>query len=159
MPTTVSYLLTVNAEMVPVELLPTLIDALSDLEPVLLDRVGTYLYKAEEQNFEDRGATFGAPWEPLKPDTQKEKARLGFGDQDLVRTGKLAAALGESVELAPDSISVGIDPAAVPYANTQNDHRLLIAISQQQIGDIQEMLEEWAASLGIPPGAVQFTPV
>ncbi len=159
MPVAVTYLLTVNAEMVPVELIPTLINALADLEPVLLDKVGTYLYKVEEQNFEDRGATFGVPWEPLKPETRLEKARLGYGDQDLVRTGKLAAAIGESITLAPDSISVGIDPAAVPYAADQNDHRLLIAIGPQQLADIEQMLEQWAASLGIPPGAVQFTPV
>lgn len=158
MPAAISYVLTVNPEAMPPELLPSLIDELADLEPVLLNQVGTYLYQQEEQNFEDRGATFNAPWAALKPATVREKAQLGFGDQDLVRTGKLAAAIGEDVSLSPDSISVGIDPDAVPYVAAQNAHRLLIGITPEMVEDIQQQLEDWAQSLGVPPGAVQFNP-
>ena len=133
-------------------------DEIADLEPVLLDQVGTYLHKQEEQNFEDAGQTFDAPWEALRPGTVREKARLGLPQQDLVRTGRLAGALGESVSLTPGSVSVGIDPGAVPYAAAQNARRLLVSLTPQMVDDIQKRLEEWAQSLGIPPGAVQFTP-
>ena len=159
------YTVVVNPDLVPPELIPGLLEALSDFQPVLLDAVATYLQEQDERSFDDQGATFGDPWDALKPATVAEKLRLGYPDQPEVQRGRLAAEVGQTVVLGANAVSVGIDPDEAPYAAAQNfgdparnlPPRVMIALTEDMEGALQQKLEEWAQSVaGVPPGAVQF---
>lgn len=161
-----SYVVQINPDLVPAELVPEIMGLLEDVDPILLDVVDTFLYQKDEENFMDQGETFGEPWAALSPRTVKEKARLGFPEQPEVRHGHLASALGEDVVINENSISVGIDTSAIPYAAAQNfgnpaknlPPRILIGFTPDMATELQERLDNWAEqTLGLPPGALTFT--
>jgi len=59
-------------------------------------RIGNVIARYARRNFATKGATFGAPWKPLKPSTIKQKIKGGWPRQPLVRTGTLKAGLTKS---------------------------------------------------------------
>jgi len=60
-----------------------------DLEPAFRD-IGEYLLESTQQRFIDQQAPDGEPWEPLSPQTLKNKKRQ---DRVLTETGTLADTL------------------------------------------------------------------
>jgi phage gpG-like protein len=52
-------------------------------------KIGSYLSRKVRRQFATRGAEFGTPWAPLKPATRKQKQRLGYPRNPLVRTREL----------------------------------------------------------------------
>lgn len=51
--------------------------------------VGTYLSHANWKQFTSRGAYYGTPWKPLKPNYYRWKLKSGHGRTMLVLTGKM----------------------------------------------------------------------
>ena len=52
-------------------------------------KIGKLLLKTFKDNFNSEGQALGEPWAPLKASTLKEKARLGYPSDILVRTGTM----------------------------------------------------------------------
>lgn len=52
-------------------------------------KVGNMLAKTFKDNFQSEGGMLGKPWQPLAAKTLREKRRLGYPDDILVRTGKM----------------------------------------------------------------------
>jgi phage gpG-like protein len=137
---------------------------LSDLSPVL-DSMATVMSQWQIQNFDDQGATFGQPWAPLKPSTLREKQRLGFSDQPLVRYGRIASEIGETMLLTEDSVTVGINLDFAQEAIFHDDpgpgshvpQRLLIALVPQEIEALQKRLVDYICQrLGKMPEGVSI---
>lgn len=52
-------------------------------------RVGAYLSREVQRQFQTNGANFGTPWKPLKPEYKLWKLRNGFGNRTLVKSGAM----------------------------------------------------------------------
>lgn len=159
------YQIELNPELIPPDLLPEVIGLLEDVQAMLLDVAATYLQQAQERNFEDAGGTFGAPWAPLSPRTIREKERRGYPAQPLVRTGRLASEIGQTVVADGDSVTVGINLDETPYAAYLHEGaesrnlppRILVAITPEMNDELQKRLDDWAQeTLGLEPGALTF---
>jgi len=146
----VVYSIIVTPELIPDGDLAPLLELLSDLSPVL-DIMGTVMSQWQIRNFDDQGATFGKPWAPVKPETQAEKDALGFGDQTLVRYGRIASEIGETVLLTRDSVTTGINLDFAPEAGyhddpgpgSHNPQRILVALVPQEVDDMRQRLIDY----------------
>ena len=146
MPQTIIFTIIAHPELVPDDDLVPLIEALSNLSPIL-DDIGLRMAQYQEHNLDDQGATFGEPWDPLKPRTLAEKRRLGYPEQTMVRTGRLASELGSTMILTPDSVTTGINLDEVPYAAFQNRWRVLVSVTDAEMEEFYQMLRAYIAKV------------
>ncbi len=146
------FVISVDPNIIPDEDLAPLLVALQDFEPVLED-FGRTLAEGEKAGFASQGGTYGSEWSPLASSTVLDRFRRGYGpNQPLVRTGALADAVGETVSLTPDSVQVGVDTAAVPYASflqggtTRMPARVLVALTDDMIDQMMQTLRAYLAA-------------
>ncbi|HXE63229.1 MAG TPA: phage virion morphogenesis protein [Bryobacteraceae bacterium] len=134
-----------------------------DFSPIL-DLMGLDMAQWQQRNFEDKGQTFGVPWAAVTPKTQREKDRLGFGDETLVRTGRLASEVGETILLTANSVTTGINLDFAPYAavhdNPSSDswvpQRILVALVPAEIDQLQKRLIDYIVMrTGIAPSGIE----
>lgn len=149
---TTIYTISVNPDLIPDQDLAPLLEALQDFEPVL-DEFAEQLTAGEKAGFASQGAAYGSAWAALAPSTVRDRFRQGYGpNAPLVRTGNLADSIGESVNLTPDSVQVGVDAGEVPYANylqsgtSRMPARLLVAVSDDMIDDMMQTLRAYLAA-------------
>jgi len=146
----VVFSIIVTPDLIPDGSLVPLLELLDDLSPVL-DLMGTDMAQWQQRNFEDKGETFGQPWPELAPATLKEKRRLGFPDETLVRYGRIASEIGETMLLTSDSVTTGINLDFAPEAAFHDDpgpgshvpQRILVALVPQEVQDLQQRLVDW----------------
>ena len=143
----------VDPNLIPDEDLAPLLAALQDFEPVLED-FGRTIAGGEKAAFASQGGEYGQEWAALAPSTVLDRFRHGFGpNQPLVRTGALASSIGEAVSLTPDSVQVGIDTGAVPYAGylqggtRKMPARLLVALTDDMIDQMMQTLRAYLAGV------------
>jgi phage gpG-like protein len=152
---TIIYRIVVNPDMIPLADIHALLEKLSNFEPVL-ETMAQYAAYYQQQNFADQGVTFGDEWPPLAPSTIDEKKRLGYPDTPLVRTGNLRDAIGHTIVMGTDGISVtvGISKAQVPYAvyhdsneprKSRLPQRVLVAVTDEEEDELMQLLKEWFA--------------
>ncbi len=149
---TTIFSIQVDPNLIPDGELAPLLEALQDFEPVLED-FGRTLAAGEQQGFSSQGAFYGDEWAGLAPSTVKERFRQGYGpNAPLVRTGKLADSIGQTINLTPDSVQVGVDTADVPYANylqggtARMPARVLVAVTDDMIDEMTQTLREFLAN-------------
>jgi len=149
---TTIFSIQVDPNLIPDGELAPLLEALQDFEPVLED-FGRTLAAGEQQGFASQGAFYGDEWAGLAPNTVKERFREGYGpNAPLVRTGNLADAIGQTINLTPDSVQVGVDAADVPYANylqsgtARMPARILMAVTDDMIDEMAQTLREFLAN-------------
>ena len=150
-------------DQLPPDILERITEELSDLSPVL-EPIIELMQETQRENFGDQGATYDDPWAPLAKSTIREKQRLGYGGKPpLVREGTLEAAIGSNVTRDGDNgASVGVDLEAAPYAAylhygaEQNNlpARVLVAISSDEVEQIQQRVNEYLTNAGIPANAL-----
>lgn len=148
---TTIFSISVDPNLIADEDLGPLLEALQDFAPVLDDFART-LTAGEKAGFASQGAFYGEEWAPLAPATVKDRLRKGYGpNAPLVRTGALADSIGEAVSLTPDSVQVGVDTAAVPYASflqggtAKMAARVLVAVTDDMIDDMMQALRAYLA--------------
>lgn len=145
-----------------------ILERLAHLQPVL-DQVADVMARYQKQNFADRGQTFGAPWADNAASTKRQKAREGYPDRTLVRTGNLENEVGQMWVFGEDSISVGIDLDQVPEAafaqpeslggrnkGGRTPARVLVSVVQEEIEEVQRVVQTLLDEIpGVPLGAVR----
>ncbi|BDI29402.1 hypothetical protein CCAX7_14530 [Capsulimonas corticalis] len=146
---TVIFSIVVHPELIPDGDVEPLMEALAHLGPVL-DDWGLVMARYQQKNFDDKGATFGYPWEELAVDTVTQKQRLGYPDQDLVRKGRIASEIGETILLTPDSVTTGINIDEAPEAYFHQfgrgvPQRILVALVDAEIDEMYEILRRYIA--------------
>jgi hypothetical protein len=92
-------------------------DALARLDAPL-QRALEALRDSVREAFDSEGAAVGASWPPLNSRTLREKRRLGYPAQPLVRTGLLRDGWEVRLEGAGSARS-GVLASLAPYARTQ----------------------------------------
>ena len=149
-PQTIIMSITVRPELIPDGDVAPLMEVLAHLEPVL-DAFATVQQQYQIHNFEDQGQTFGFPWDDLAPATLKEKARLGYPEQSLVRRGRIASEIGSTVTLTQDGVSVGINADEVPEARYAQEglgqpQRILVAVTDAEAEEMYQILRAYVAA-------------
>ena len=151
MPQTLIFSIEVDPNLIPDNDLAPLLQALQDFEPVLEEWEET-LQSGEKENFASQGGFFGDPWAALAPSTLRNKAQQGFPATSLVRTGRLQDAIGQAITLTPDTVSVGVDSAEVPYAayhqtgTSRMPARVLFAITDDMADAMMNTLRSYLAN-------------
>ena len=74
-------------------------------ELLSFNKIADFYKNAVMENFASRGARFGKPWAPLKPETIQRKIREGFLSLPLVRTGEMQRSF--KYEIKTKSVSPG----------------------------------------------------
>ena len=147
---------------------PALLEKLSSFEPVLLDMVGTELQQYQYNIWDSEGASVGMPWPALAESTLREKRRLGYPDQTLVRKGRLASEIGQTIVVTGDTVAVGINSDEVRYAAFHDDpgpgshvpQRVLVAILDDEIEKLLGIVQTYLCELtGLSAGILRVTAV
>ena len=152
MPQTTIFRIEVDPNLIPDGEVAPLLAALTDFEPVLED-FGRVIAAGEKEGFASQGGSYQQPWAPLADSTVKDRFRKGYGPNEmLVRSGKLADAIGESVVLSPGSVQVGVDLSEVPYAaplqsgTARMPARVLVAVTDDMIDQMLQVLRAYLAN-------------
>lgn len=142
----------------PDDLGPVL-EALQEVQRAELDDIGLLMQQQQIENFDTQGATFGEPWQELKVSTLREKARLGFPEQSLVRAGRIASEIGATMVIGETSVTTGLDLGEAPEARFAqpsalgggNDGtgrtppRVLVALTEEELGTVHEIIQRYVA--------------
>lgn len=167
-----SFAISLNPDLdIPPDAQDLLLAKLTDFAP-LLDIEADIMQRFQQESFADEGATFGTPWQPNALSTAREKARRGYSDKTMVRTGLLESQIGQAVAQGQSDVSVGIDAGLVPYtlysqpeelggANTgggRQPPRILISVTEEEVEQVQQAIQGfYDETPGVPPGAVIVT--
>ena len=145
-----------------------LLERLAHLQPVL-DQAADVMARYQKENFSDQGQTFGAPWQENAASTRRQKAKDGFPDRTLVRSGNLENEVGQMWVFGQDSVSVGIDLDQAPEAmfaqpeslgggnkGGRTPARVLVSVTQEEVEEIERVVQTMLDEIpGVPPGAVR----
>ena len=106
---------------------------LSDLSP-LWERFKTAMSEIERSRFESHGH---GQWPPLAESTLREKARLGYPADPLVRTGALMASLVDPGRAARTSRTQMIWESIIPYSIHHQEPSVAGRPPQRKVLDIR----------------------
>lgn len=142
------FQIVVHPELVEGGDIGSLLEALSDFEPVL-EQWAQIMEEAQAENFATEGQTFGDTWAELKYSTLRAKRRAFASSEKLVRTGRLQDAIGQAVVMDATSVTTGINLAEVPYAAFQNSGtsrlpaRVLVALTSSEVDQMMDVLQSF----------------
>lgn len=148
--------------LLPEERVKEVMVLFSSLEPIL-DIAQDYLQEKQRELFESRGASVEEEWTPNLPSTEKRKKALGFGTEQMVRTGLLKSNIASVLSRGETSVEVGI-PDSIYYAEYHQSgvpsinlpRRILVGTTESQVTELVEKIRDYLAnSLQIPTTSIE----